>query len=621
MKTSEKNMLKKLIVSSLLLTSMITTVKAESYDDMKTMMFSQETKLTGIKPEFLLMPTTNYNERPMGIKPEVIILHHTAPFPSLSKVGYFFQDVNSRVSSHFTVGKDGVIIQSVDEKDRAWHAGPSAWLGKNNVNDYSLGIEILNDGDSKDPFTELQYNAVAKLVSYLMKKYDIPLSKVIGHRDIAIPLGRKIDPSDNFDWKLVKSKIRKNLDMPQSFFGWWELPQESNEKIDTAFSLLRDNDVNKRVTAFDLLITIPHKNYEKTIEELFLKERLETKEGSYYVKARFYKFFNLDENDKYLFQAVEDISKYQTNVEDLNVELVNYLAGKNVEHLTPILMRMYVEKTSGEKLKIALIKALGNYKEEEVKTFLLDALDKASNNTQKKTLVETWANYNDNSINKKLFELFQKSKSDELKSSIIDTLRITFNNDVEEKLLKWLPSSSEKVAESIIWTLLRKDSLKGIKTLTSNKAFDSYSAKIKMGVFNTIAKLKYKEAESFLITKIDNETDFYVKSSIALALGKINTDKAFNKLSDLLEKEDSKNLKMVFLKSILEFTNKDFSKFITKALNSKNYPNEAKLITLSSIREKKLTSVMPILKEFLVENRAEDLEALIKETISYVENN
>lgn len=614
-------MLKKLLVSTLLLTSMVSTVKAESYDDVKNIMFSQETKLTGIKPEFLLMPCTNYNERPMGVKPEVIILHHTAPFPSLAKVGYFFQDVNSRVSSHFTVGKDGLIIQSVDEKDRAWHSGPSAWLGKTNVNDYSLGIEILNDGDSKDPFTELQYNAVAKLVSYLMKKYDIPLSKVIGHRDIAIPLGRKIDPADNFDWKLVKAKIRKGLDMPQSFFGWWELPQESNEKIDTAFSLLKDNDVNKRITAFDLLITIPHKNYEKTIEDLFFKERAESKNGSDYVKARFYKFFNLDENDKYLFQAVEDISKYQTNIEDLNVELVNYLAGKNVEHLTPILMRMYVEKSTDEKLKLSIIKALGNYKDEEVKKFLLDTLDKTNNSNQKKSIVETLANYNDAMLNKNLFELFNETTSDEVKVAIIDSLRITFNMAVEEKMLKWLPSSSEKVSESIIWTLLRKDSLKGIKTIISSKSFDNYSTKIKIGIFNTIAKLKYKDAESFLITKIDTETDFYSKASISLALAKINTDKGFNKLTEVLEKEDSKNLKMVFLKSILEFTNKDFSKFITKALNSKNFPNEAKLIALAAVKEKKLTSVMPILKEFLVETRAEDLEPLIKETISYVENN
>lgn len=614
-------MLKKLLVSTLLLTFMVSIVKAESYDDVKNIMFSQETKLTGIKPEFLLMPCTNYNERPMGVKPEVIILHHTAPFPSLAKVGYFFQDVNSRVSSHFTVGKDGLIIQSVDEKDRAWHSGASAWLGKSNVNDYSLGIEILNDGDSKDPFTELQYNAVAKLVSYLMKKYDIPLSKVIGHRDIAIPLGRKIDPADNFDWKLVKAKIRKGLDMPQSFFGWWELPQESNEKTDTAFSLLKDNDINKRITAFDLLITIPHKNYEKTIEDLFLKERAESKNGSDYVKARFYKFFNLDENDKYLFQAVEDISKYTTNAEDLNVELVNYLAGKNVEHLTPILMRMYVEKPTDEKLKISIIKALGNYKNEEVKKFLLDTLDKTNNSNQKKSIVETLANYNDAMLNKNLFELFNETTSDDVKVAIIDSLRVTFNIAVEEKMLKWLPSSSEKVAESIIWTLLRKDSLKGIKTIINSKTFDNYSTKIKIGVFNTIAKLKYKDAESFLITKIDTETDFYNKASISLALAKINTDKAFNKLAEVLEKEDSKNLKMIFLKSILEFTNKDFSKFITKALNSKNFPNEAKLIALAAVKEKKLTSVMPILKEFLVETRAEDLEPLIKETISYVENN
>ena len=52
----------------------------------------------------------------------------------------------SKVSSHYLIGRDGKIINLVDEKNRAWHAGVSRWKGIDNLNNISIGIELENPG-------------------------------------------------------------------------------------------------------------------------------------------------------------------------------------------------------------------------------------------------------------------------------------------------------------------------------------------------------------------------------------------------------------------------------------------------------------------------------------------
>src|SRR5688500_5981979 len=93
-----------------------------NFSSNKAKIMDESSKKTVLEhPLTLLMPSVNYNQRPENTKIDTIIIHHTAPFASLTRVGYFFQDINSRVSAHYTVGKEGLIIESVDEKERAWH--------------------------------------------------------------------------------------------------------------------------------------------------------------------------------------------------------------------------------------------------------------------------------------------------------------------------------------------------------------------------------------------------------------------------------------------------------------------------------------------------------------------
>ena len=69
--------------------------------------------------------------------------------------------------------------------------------GRKDVNDFSIGIEIMNKEDTQ--FTKAQYEAVNDLIASLKNKYAI--KNVVGHGDIAPT--RKTDPW-NFDWKKLK---------------------------------------------------------------------------------------------------------------------------------------------------------------------------------------------------------------------------------------------------------------------------------------------------------------------------------------------------------------------------------------------------------------------------------
>ena len=82
--------------------------------------------------------------------------------------------------------------------ERAWHAGASAWEGRQGCNDYSIGIEL--EGTDDVPYTPAQYQTLARLSKALRRRY--PISGLVGHSDIAP--GRKTDPGPAFDWHRLR---------------------------------------------------------------------------------------------------------------------------------------------------------------------------------------------------------------------------------------------------------------------------------------------------------------------------------------------------------------------------------------------------------------------------------
>ena len=164
------------------------------------------------KPAVKWIPSPNFSSRPGGPADiDTIVIHHTSSSASAESIGQYFQNPSSKVSAQYTIGKDGTIVQSVPDGKSAWHAGKSSFKGRSGVNGFSLGIELWIVGNGKDPFTAPQYESLANLVAWMMQTYKVPMERITGHKDIALPRGRKDDPAINFDYDLLRKMVQERL--------------------------------------------------------------------------------------------------------------------------------------------------------------------------------------------------------------------------------------------------------------------------------------------------------------------------------------------------------------------------------------------------------------------------
>ncbi len=151
--------------------------------------------------EFVRSP--NQGMRPFSAVVDTVVVHATV-IPTLEATVDAFLQTSSQVSAHYVVGRDGKIVQMVEDTERAWHAGVSELEGVKGVNDFSVGIEIVNLNDGIDAFTDAQYGAVAAIIRHLRESYDIRDRRIVSHALVARPAGRKSDPA-GFDFgRLLK---------------------------------------------------------------------------------------------------------------------------------------------------------------------------------------------------------------------------------------------------------------------------------------------------------------------------------------------------------------------------------------------------------------------------------
>ncbi len=115
----------------------------------------------------------------------------------------YFQSIRGlKVSAHFVIRRSGKLLQFVSCGRRAWHAGSSQWRGRDNCNDYSIGIEL--EGLEGRRFESAQYTQLAALLRSLARRYAI--DAVVGHEHVAP--GRKHDPGRAFDWARLARALR-----------------------------------------------------------------------------------------------------------------------------------------------------------------------------------------------------------------------------------------------------------------------------------------------------------------------------------------------------------------------------------------------------------------------------
>ena len=164
-------------------------------------------------------PSPNFNARPQG-EVSLLVIHNISLPPGqfgTGRVQAFFQNRLSvdehpyfagiaalQVSAHFLIERDGCVTQFVSCNERAWHAGQSSFAGRDNCNDFSLGIEL--EGTDELPFTDAQYAALVELTLELQRAYPaLTLERICGHSDIA-PV-RKTDPGPAFDWPRLRAAL------------------------------------------------------------------------------------------------------------------------------------------------------------------------------------------------------------------------------------------------------------------------------------------------------------------------------------------------------------------------------------------------------------------------------
>jgi N-acetyl-anhydromuramoyl-L-alanine amidase len=163
------------------------------------------------------MPSPNFGARPPGAEIDLVVVHAISLPPgeyggpqvqalfsnTLDWDAHpYFQSIRGlQVSAHFFIRRDGALWQFVSTDARAWHAGRSAYRGRENCNDDSIGIEL--EGLEGQTFEAAQYATLIQLCQALRKQY--PIAHVAGHEHIAP--GRKNDPGPGFDWPRLQTEL------------------------------------------------------------------------------------------------------------------------------------------------------------------------------------------------------------------------------------------------------------------------------------------------------------------------------------------------------------------------------------------------------------------------------
>ena len=150
-----------------------------------------------------------------------LVLHHTAgSLPSSLEI-LQGKDPKHKVGVHYVVTDEPKprVIRMVPENMAAYHAGKSAWGKLTNLNQNSIGIEIINYDGNVYPYSDAQADLIFALCDEIIKRHDIKPWNVVAHSDIAV--GRKVDPGSKFPWaKLASLGI-----------GAWPLPDEVADNL------------------------------------------------------------------------------------------------------------------------------------------------------------------------------------------------------------------------------------------------------------------------------------------------------------------------------------------------------------------------------------------------------
>ncbi len=184
------------------------------------------------------------------ISPVFLVFHYTV-LDYASTIRSFSSNGPRKASAHLIVSRKGEVTQMIDFNRRAWHAGTSSWNGLQDINTYSIGVEVENFGylhqkadgsfvsdnnisvppdqviqaQHKNPachakfwqqYTPEQLDACKELAIALTDHY--ALKDIVGHDDIAPD--RKVDPGPAFPLERIRTAVSgrdEHIDEPKLY--------------------------------------------------------------------------------------------------------------------------------------------------------------------------------------------------------------------------------------------------------------------------------------------------------------------------------------------------------------------------------------------------------------------
>lgn len=142
--------------------------------------------------------------RPLKNEVRKVVLHHTGTTDEKNNNKYVhnhFMNPKSETSAHIVIEEDGTRTIYASPDQVTFHAGKSSWDGRDNVNDFGVGVEFQGDTNVK-PLTSAQIRSFVEYFDQLAKQYNVTTKDIITHAMIAP--GRKPDITESEYKRILK---------------------------------------------------------------------------------------------------------------------------------------------------------------------------------------------------------------------------------------------------------------------------------------------------------------------------------------------------------------------------------------------------------------------------------
>lgn len=158
-----------------------------------------------------------------AVRIRYIVIHYTGSLGTAKEQCQYLAGGNRNRSSHYFVGYEGEIWQSVEDENIAWHCGAKLYKHSECRNANSIGIELcvrkkdhshISAEDRDWYFEDATVEAAVELTRYLMRKYNVPVSNILRHYDVTgkVCPAPYVHNTTRHTWEEFKKAVRREID-------------------------------------------------------------------------------------------------------------------------------------------------------------------------------------------------------------------------------------------------------------------------------------------------------------------------------------------------------------------------------------------------------------------------